>query len=508
MWDKIAFWTVKLCLRANARLFWRLFPGLPQVRNPEYFIWLVKRAKRLGGLRRVVAKGPLISVVMPVYNPPIAFFKQAVESVMSQTYDRWELCIADDASTDRAVRPLLEALTNSDPRIKVMYRETNGHIVEATHSALELASGDYIALMDQDDLLDPHALEQFASAILANPSADIFYSDEDKIDELGRRSFPYFKPDWSPETLLTRMYTNHLAVYRKCSLDEAGRFRSGFVGAQDFDLAHRLTETTDRVIHIPDVLYSWRMHEGSTSVGKAPKPYAFEAGVHVIKEAMARRGLVGEVNTLAEHPGMFIVLLAPVDVAQIATVSTDDPALASRLRAEQRLYVALVAPGVATDGVAELAAWAAFPGVGGVGPRSVSNGATMAAGFFVEDGSRLVAIHHDLPAHEGGPTGIPLCATNLSVPSVDLLVCETSAIAEVAETVQRAAEAFRIAAATLALREAGYRNVLVPHVTVERAGTASIPLPENAPKEWRRPDPYGSPHLRSVGIDLHVRWEG
>ena len=216
---------------------------------------------------RALRRKPLISVLVPVYNPNLQFLQEAFDSVRNQVYDAWELCLADDASTDPAVRPLLEEMARSDERVRVEFRKTNGHIAACSNSALQLARGEWCALLDQDDLLAPHALAAVAAEIADYPAAGIIYTDEDKIDASSARSNPYFKGDWNHELLLGQNFINHLGVYRAALLREIGGFREGFEGSQDYDLALRCVEKLqpEQVRHIPRVLYHWRMAEGSVA---------------------------------------------------------------------------------------------------------------------------------------------------------------------------------------------------------------------------------------------------
>jgi hypothetical protein len=201
---------------------------------------------------------PLISILLPVYNTDEIWLRRCLDSVLAQLYPHWELCIADDASTAKDIRRVLEKYRARDKRIRVVFREVNGHISAASNSALSMAIGDYIALLDHDDVLTPDALYEIASLVNQQPEADMIYSDEDKIDVQGRRHSPFFKPDWSPDTFLSLMYTCHLGVYRTALVRHIGGFREGFEGSQDYDLVLRLTEHTERICHIPKVLYHWR----------------------------------------------------------------------------------------------------------------------------------------------------------------------------------------------------------------------------------------------------------
>lgn len=243
---------------------------------------------------------PLISVVMPTFNANPEWLRKAIESVQNQIYPNWEICIADDASTDPAVRALLETFAEEDSRIKVVFREKNGHICAASNSALQLAVGEWVALMDHDDLLAETALYYVADAILANPGVQLIYSDEDKIDESGVRASPYFKCDWNPDLFYSHNMLSHLGVYRKSLIDEVGGFREGYEGSQDYDLALRCIENLDRrsIYHIPRVLYHWRIHSESTAGGIEAKPYAIEAGRRAINEHFTRCGVAAYVEPL------------------------------------------------------------------------------------------------------------------------------------------------------------------------------------------------------------------
>ena len=223
-----------------------------------------------------MADPPLISILTPVFNTPEEYLRLAIDSVRSQLYPHWELCLADDASTEPHVRSILAEYAAADPRIRVVHRETNGNISAASNSALELASGAYVALLDHDDELAEHALFRMAQAIVADRDVDFLYSDEDKLELDGSRVDPFFKPDWSPEYFLSCMYTCHLGVYRTSLVRAVGGFRSQFDTAQDYDLALRVVARNPKVHHVADVLYHWRKTPTSTAVSHAAKPKAHE----------------------------------------------------------------------------------------------------------------------------------------------------------------------------------------------------------------------------------------
>ncbi len=247
----------------------------------------------------------LISVVMPVYRPDLEHFKAAVASIQAQDYPHWELCMADDASGDLALLDLLDQLSASDARIKICLRAENGHISACSNSALELASGDYVLLFDQDDLLPPHALGAVAKAIALHPDAAIIYSDEDKVDESGSLHFdPYFKPDFDPYLFLGQNLVSHLGVYRRDLVSAIGGFRMGLEGSQDHDLALRVLELAgpQQVIHLPEVLYHWRASQGSTALANTEKSYASVAARRAVQEHLQRRAVAASVEPVPAIP--------------------------------------------------------------------------------------------------------------------------------------------------------------------------------------------------------------
>lgn len=257
----------------------------------EVNAWNARRESLLRERLSAATALPLLSVVMPVYNPAPEFLDKAIASVASQVYQNWELCIADDASTDPAIREILDAWTDREPRIRVIFREENGHISRATNSAADLAGGDYIALIDHDDEITPDALGEVALYVAQNPETDVLYSDDDKINAQGQRFAPQFKPDWSPELLLSYMYFSHLFVVRRGLFVDCGGLRTGYEGSQDYDLALRVTENAGHVGHIPKVLYHWRVAPGSTASSGGAKPDSFRAGSRAVQDALDRRGI-------------------------------------------------------------------------------------------------------------------------------------------------------------------------------------------------------------------------
>jgi len=243
------------------------------------------------------ASGPRFSIAMPVYNSDERWLRAAIESVLQQSYKNWELCIADDASTNPNVRVILHDYLHRDSRIKVVLRETNGQVSEASNSALTLASGNYLALLDHDDVIPAHALATIAAEIERHPEADLIYTDEDKIDESGRRYAPYFKPDWNKDLFYSQNLIRRFGIYRLSVVRELGGFRIGYEGNQDYDLALRFIEKIpeSHIRHIPRVLYHSRAMRGSAALDLIEKACAPLAARRALQGHFDRLGISARV---------------------------------------------------------------------------------------------------------------------------------------------------------------------------------------------------------------------
>jgi len=261
-----------------------------------------------------LARRPLISVIMTTWRSDEGLLRAAVGSVRAQLYPHWELCIADDGSPGDAVWRVLTELAAEEPRIKLVRREANGGIAAATNSALGLATGEFAAFLDHDDLLAERALYEVAAELDAHPDADLVFSDEDKIDEKGRRSQPHHKTDWNAELMLGQNAINHLAVYRRSLLVELGGLREGFDGAQDHDLALRAAEraTPERIRHIPWVLYHWRWQGKQGSYSRARLAECADAAARAVQEHLDRTGQAAQVDV---QPGSWLQVLRMIPEA-------------------------------------------------------------------------------------------------------------------------------------------------------------------------------------------------
>lgn len=249
---------------------------------------------------------PRVSVIMPVYDPPLHFLERAISSVQNQLYPDWQLCIADDCSTNPKIRELLQKYASADDRISVVFRDKNGHISEASNSARKVASGEFIAMLDHDDEISPHALYLIAEELNSHPDADFIYTDQDKIDEKGVRYDPYFKPDFNLDLLRSQNYVDHLAVFRTSIVEALGGWRSDFDGSQDYDLVLRVIERTEpsRIRHLPYVLYHWRAVVGSLAADASAKNYAASRSRKALKDHLKRVGVQAEVTS--DYPNLSI----------------------------------------------------------------------------------------------------------------------------------------------------------------------------------------------------------
>lgn len=304
--------------------------GAKAQQNLDYQYWIdhVERKYIKGDIQKEIDNftlKPKISFLIPIYNVEEIYLRACVDSIRLQYYENWELCLADDCSTAGHIKPILQEYANRDHRIKVVFRSENGHISEATNSALEMATGEYIALVDNDDMIKPEALYEIVKLMNQHPDADMIYSDEDKIDSTGvERSAPAFKPDWSPDLFFCQMYLCHLGVYRRHIVQKIGGFRTAFNGSQDYDFVLRFIEHTRHIYHIPKILYHWRMIPTSTAMGSENKNYAFDASFRAKQEMMDRQNIHGHIVPYEwKNSTRSVFEMTPQDYASILVVSDE-----------------------------------------------------------------------------------------------------------------------------------------------------------------------------------------
>lgn len=244
-------------------------------------------------VNKTVQQQPLISILLPVYNPKLSELIECIESVLNQRYVHWQLCIVDDASTKTEHLDYLHGLSRVHSNINLSYRKTNGHIASASNDALAMSQGEYILLLDQDDLLRPHTLLMFVLALNKHPKGALFYADEDKLNDAGYRYDPHFKPDWNPDLLLSQNYIGHPVLLSSHLIRKVGGFRSGFDGSQDHDLLLRYTAaiSAESIHHLPWILYHWRAGDGSTAKKASNKSYTETASLRALNDLLMRQGI-------------------------------------------------------------------------------------------------------------------------------------------------------------------------------------------------------------------------
>lgn len=266
---------------------------LVPISKDRYHEW-IKHSERSFSYGFTPKSTPLISILMPVYNVKEEYLREAISSIVKQSYPNWEVCMVDDASSVPYIKPLLKELAASDERIKIAFSEENQHISLTTNKAFDISTGEYLLLMDNDDVLSPDALLSIVKKLEEFPDADLIYFDEDKLDIQGDRVEPYFKPSPSPEMLLEMMYPTH-ALFSRGVFERAGKLRKGYEGSQDYDLVLRVFDITDKIHHIPNILYHWRKVPGSTAESSTYKPYVIDTAKKALKEALIRKGLSGRI---------------------------------------------------------------------------------------------------------------------------------------------------------------------------------------------------------------------
>lgn len=250
----------------------------------------------------------MFSIILPTYNTDPIYLKECIDSVLKQTHKNWELCIADDASTNADTISTLKSYAQKHANIKLNLLSENGHISKSSNAALSMVTSDYVLLLDHDDTLPAHTLSFFAKAVTDNEKAKVLYGDEDKIDEQGNRHQPHFKPDWNPDLLLSQNYICHPVVYKTSVLKNIGGFRVGVEGSQDHDLLLRATAglKRDEVVHLPFILYHWRVIENSTASNASAKSYTTNAGIEAIRHFLKHSGKNASVDK-GKYPNTYKV---------------------------------------------------------------------------------------------------------------------------------------------------------------------------------------------------------
>lgn len=473
---------------------------------------------------------PLVSVITPVYNTDPRWLHACGASVVAQAWPRWEWHVANDGSDDPRTLDTLAELSALDARIKVHDLSENGGISAASNVALRAATGDYVALLDHDDALLPHALFRVVEHLnQVEVRPDVLYTDEDKLEPDGSRSDAYFKPDWSPELFLSNMYACHLLVARRALVAEVGGFRSAFDFSQDYDLVLRLMERANRIDHLPDVLYHWRKVPQSTATAGGAKPTAHLAGRRALQDYLDRNGIGGSIAD-AGPPGFYRIVY---DRATEGTVSVIGPFAAdeqARLRAATSgPSLEFAASAAEATGQVLLFLSPAFepespdwlvallqvlrPGVGAVGGKLLrADGTVEHIGLVLGLDGVAGRPFVNAPADYPGYFGNALLIRNVSAVTGDCLMTTRETFERVGGldgSLGREAAAIDYC---LKARAASERVVFTPWSVLRRRSPAPAPVLEADDERWLQArwgdalarDPYYSPHLSTRFLDYRV----
>lgn len=544
----------------RCKRLYRKYLALPLVRmgvcKDAYARWMELEQEALDAAFRQVESEmerfsslPTISLVMPVYNVKPEWLEKAFRSVQQQTYPHWQLCIADDCSTDQRLQEVLEHFAATDERVSITYLPKNRGIAGASNAALALASGEFVGLLDNDDELAPHALLEVVKAINREPDADVLYSDEDKISEGGHRYDPFFKPDWSPDTLRSYNYLCHFTVIQRELLSRVGGFRAGFDGSQDYDLFLRVTELAKKIVHIPAVLYHWRAIEGSVGKRGDAKMYAYASARKALAEHLKRIGIDGEVEeglflgsyrihyALAHRPEVAIIIptrdkadilrrcvdsiLARTSYASYHIYIVDNgseeqatytyyqslhdhPAISileyrkpfnfsainnyavKEVQGDYLLFLNNDTEVISPEWLEEMLGYAQRPDVGAVGSLLYySNDTIQHGGIIVGIGGVAGHSHKYFPRLEYGYFGRLKTVQNLSAVTAACMLTKRSVFEEVGGFEEKLSHAFNDVDLCLKMRERGYLVVYTPFAELYHHESISRGY-ENTPQKRRR----------------------
>lgn len=498
---------------------------------------------------------PVISILTPVYKTRPEHLRECLLSVERQIYPHWQLCIVDDGSASPVIRRILDDFSTRHPgRVSLRIRDVNRGIALTSQEALDLATGEFITLLDHDDRLAPEALWEVVERLNLHPDLDWIYSDYDKISPDGQRYFHYFKPDWSPELLLAYCYVLHLCVIRRHLVQQVGGFRQAFEGAQDFDLYLRIAEKTDRVEHIPRILYSWRQSPESTSQNPDAKPYSYESGRRAIEDAMARRGETGTCETVtgpgvwagiyrvrrpAFHPDADLVMLpgpartqeagngdwidrqAGVTIVRRFTPlpgEKDGDLLIRALRESTATFLLVAGSDITADHpdtLHDLLANLAADGVGAAAPKVLGcEDLVDHCGLALLPGGRIVFPFRGLGRETPGYGAYAIVTRNVAAVSSVLAAFRVSALRQAGGFASGMTATGTVLGACLALRHTGFRIVADGGTTVrllsppdplpelQPGGADSLQLAQCWPTLWVGGDPYCNRNLRFDGEDV------
>ena len=478
---------------------------------------------------------PKISILLPVYDVAENWLRRCIDSVLRQIYVNWELCIADDHSAAPHVRRVLDEYVARDGRIKVVFRSQNGHISEASNTALEMATGEFVALLDHDDELAEDALFWIASTVSEHPDTRMIYSDEDLIDEKNVRYSPKFKPDWSRDLFYSLNLITHLSVYKTAVLREIGGFRKGFEGSQDYDLALRVIEQIDdsQIRHIPRVLYHWRVIKGSVAYSLDEKPYAHERARDAIREHFGRMGKSATVcpaiidlhrvryDLPVRPPKAHVIVTGSKEVSHRrfmersgytnVEITSSDAGLLNTIALGSDATVLCFLEGafepISDAWLAELVGFVLQDEIGAVGAKLLeADGTVLSGGLVIDRSGRVADGHRGIPRDATGNLLRAQVIGNFSAVSGSCLVTKRDVFEELGGFDQEHFPNLFDADYCLKLRRLGFRIVFTPYVEFKRrgeiAGRVTVDESERFAEKWSGvfpQDPFCNPNLKADG---------
>ncbi len=496
----------------------------------EYQAWLFHHAfvslhdwQALRAQAQAWQDKPLFSLITPVFNTPLKLLYECIYSVQTQAYPHWELCLVDDGSTRKAMLALLEAMTQDDPRVRLLHLQQNQGICAATNAGLAMAQGDYVGFLDHDDRIAPNALFIMAKTIREQPDVQVLYSDRDMLSPHNKRFMHLFKPGWSPETLLSGNYLFHLLIYRRDFLQQLGGVRQAFEGSQDYDLILRAADAGAKIQHVPHMLYQWRQHANSVALEHNAKAYAYAAGMQALEDSLYRRGLSGEVT---ENPhlwrGNYRVKLT--DSAKPAQVlrwteaahcqATLQQASAAHELAEDKIILGAGVEADTEESLLELRRWLQVPGVGLVTGKLLHGDTLVHAGLVQRPSGEPLALYAGHPDSTPGYMAVTASVRNVS--SVHPACCAISGAvwAQLGGLNPAYQGAHALLDFSLRALQAGYRIVYTPFARFQSSEPLCWLAQDQArfADEWRewlaQGDPYYNPWLslstNDMGLELQI----
>lgn len=447
----------------------------------EYQAWIFQHSfitlnewRELRAISKSWTNAPLISIITPVFNTPAFFLKECLESVQLQAYPYWEMCLVDDGSTSQETLEILDTYSKLDKRFKVFHTEQNQGICGATNQAIQIATGDYVAFLDHDDRLALDALFCVAEQILIDQSIDIIYTDRDMISPQNKRFMHLFKPDWSPETLLSGNYLFHLVVYKRELINQLGGLRKAFEGSQDFDLILRASDNPNlKVSHIPKVLYHWRQHAQSVALEHGVKEYVFRSGISALEETLQRRNLKGTVN---ENPylwrGNYQITLNMLDSNNYQIVNITNPEkyvetlLSTPLEREIIVILSDILNYQEKD-VDKLVSWLQVPNIAMTTGKIISQDKILHAGLVQRSNGIPLNLYEGHPISTAGYMAVTMSVRNVSTPHPLCCAVKTEILKQHLENLKHYQSGFAIFEIALSLLEKNQRIVYTPFAVFE-----------------------------------------